>query len=344
MSCRYPKTVCSQSGKYSLTIDSTPTKPGCWDYTRGTVRHTSSSEEIITVKRNYSSFPHLFIEDHPVTHHDYLICGEDYQGQTVIDLTTGDKKSALSEGAEDGFGFCWVQYSFDTNSQILIVSGCIWAGPYETRFYDFSDPLSGWTELEVVGEAIYDDCRSPTIEGDTIKCYSTSVPDDDEHDDIPVEDRTIRSITTLKRVGMKLSVVDEWVSDDEKERRQKHDESVRLYEEWYTNFKSSDPLYLRHIERLKDPVFISEDYNSIGQTHNDWCPTFSLTEKRICRRIMKEGPIKIKLEWAVSTGPVKLIVQRDNEKEVATFFEHSVTGIDQAYDLAVGELKTRVTT
>lgn len=120
------KTETSPSGKYSLTISTIETKPGCWDYTCGVVK--AGDREISTVKRNYSSFPFLWIEDHP-NGHDYLVCGENYQGQTVIELDTGKRRDFLPEEAKKGHGFCWGSCTFDRTTMMLVVCGCIWACP-----------------------------------------------------------------------------------------------------------------------------------------------------------------------------------------------------------------------
>ena len=145
----------SLSRRYKLVVQSYGTSPGTWSYTSGTVyRRGTDADDIVfvddsgkwvpiaTVRRNYSAFPFLFVEDHPKS--DFLVCGHDYQGQTVVDLKTGARKDALSPGTEDGHGFCWSEHRFDAATCTLVVCGCHWAFPYEYRLYDFSDPMSGW--------------------------------------------------------------------------------------------------------------------------------------------------------------------------------------------------------
>ncbi len=132
--------VVSPSGKYSLTVTTHSSKSGGWHYSKGVLRHTQGAE-IETVCRNYSCFPFTWAEDHP-DGHDYLVCGEDYQGQTVIQLDTGIKKSYLPEAAADGHGFCWAGHSISPDIRTLMVDGCYWAAPYELVFYDFSEPMN----------------------------------------------------------------------------------------------------------------------------------------------------------------------------------------------------------
>jgi len=61
----------SPSGRYILTVDSYTTKKGSWDYTRGRVSLADTGTPIADVKRNYNSFPFLWMEDH-TNGHDYL--------------------------------------------------------------------------------------------------------------------------------------------------------------------------------------------------------------------------------------------------------------------------------
>jgi hypothetical protein len=88
-----PRDRLSPSGKYRLVVTSYTTG------TLGVITRVADGEEIARVDRNYHSFEHTWIEDHP-SGHDYLVCGEDYQGQTVIELDTG----ARGDGAQRSRG------------------------------------------------------------------------------------------------------------------------------------------------------------------------------------------------------------------------------------------------
>lgn len=165
-----PKEHLSPSGKYKLVVTSHETSPGCWSYSKGKVFQADSDEPIAEVRRNYGAFPFLFLEDH-MDGHEYLICGEDYQGQTFVQLDTGKLVSDRSFGAERGFGFCWASYRLLGDGKTLLVDGCYWACPYELKFFDVSDPMKGWPELELP----YDDLdyldpekSEVKVEGDTI--------------------------------------------------------------------------------------------------------------------------------------------------------------------------------
>lgn len=131
----------SESGKYKLIIGKYKTKEGCWNYSRGRVCCLGNDKPIEDVKMNYHDFPYLFVENHP-DGHDYLICHEDYQGQTIVQLDTGKRINYLPEAANKGFGFCWESYKISPNKKYLAVNGCVWAGPYEIVIYDFSEPMN----------------------------------------------------------------------------------------------------------------------------------------------------------------------------------------------------------
>lgn len=128
----------SPSGKYSLHTLEVETRKGCWNYVQGIITNTETDEVVAEVKRNYGSFPYLFIE-HP-NGNDYLVCGEDYQGYTVVNLTAKKTSTFIPEGWLKGVGFCWAKYKFNRETQTLIVDGCYWGCPYEVVTYDFSNP------------------------------------------------------------------------------------------------------------------------------------------------------------------------------------------------------------
>lgn len=318
----------SPSGKYSLNITQNPTKPGCWNYSTGEV--SKDNVVLATVNRNYSCFPFLFIENHP-NGHDYLICGEDYQGQTVIELDTGKRRDFLPDEAKDGIGFCWAGYEFDIPSQVLIVDGCYWACPYEYRFFDFSDPMKGWPELVLDEYVLYGE-KKPEIQGDIFKTYE--IYEDDETNETETS-----SIKTFKREGDKLLFQEEWVSDAEKVRREENEKARVKYEAEMKLFKETDPLYLLYRDLLKD-MPKADTHASVGITYEGWCPGFESREQRWCHRIhdriKEETGYTIDLEWATKTGPIQLIIFKNGNSHEKKVFEHSVKGMQEAFDYAKG--------
>jgi hypothetical protein len=339
----------SPSGRYKLVVTSFTSGPGTWDVTEGVVFRIDSDEPIASIRRNYRAFPFLFVEGH-ADGHDYLIGGEDYQGQTIIQLTTGAKRGLLPEEAKQGHGFCWSSYQYNAATKLLFVDGCYWACPYEFRFYDFSDPMNGWPLLEYVpmdeenGDAyVESDHKDPTFEADgTIVTYETryGTPSDENQYDDEDEDENGNTVKrpqrvvatrTWRREGMQLKEVAYWIDPEEKKRREEAEKRRREWEEWLTNFKANDPLYTRLKELVAQGPFKPSDYTSTGWTHVNWCPDFKESENRICWDIHHAGTFKVTVEIAMKTGPVKLIMYNSKEKGVERFFmEHSVASVEQA--------------
>jgi hypothetical protein len=340
----------SPSGKYTLEIIPKETKPGCWNYTTGVVK-LDDRMVLAEVERNYSSFPFLFVEghkksSHPMDEHDYLICGADYQGQTVIDLCCMERKDFLPEAAKKGFGFCWVDYTFNVEHQMLIVDGCIWACPYEYRFYDFSDPMEGWPELTIDSPDGYVSAegKSPTINTDgTIVCYEVRRDEDDDEDEEDEEEPEGRVVATqtFRREGGKLKLVDEWVDEVERTRR---DESARRRKEWeekWANYKATDPLFLRVKECVSSDSFNPPEYSlSIGQCYKGWCPHYDGDDSRVCWRLafkqeVGNHKVTLDLEWGMESAPVKLVYYKNGKDSTVFWFDHSLDGINAALDQAL---------
>ncbi len=131
------KVVTSPSGRYTLTIGLHPQSTegkAYWGYTKGTVTGGDLSSPVV-ICRNYPGFPNLFVEDHP-DGNDYLVCGCDYQSQTVVNLKTGETVDYTSPPS-----FCWAAYTASPSKRTLAVDGCYWGGPYEVIMVDFSQPM-----------------------------------------------------------------------------------------------------------------------------------------------------------------------------------------------------------
>lgn len=141
----------SPSGRYVLVITPYHTKAGGWDYTLGEIFRTpvfpeTARVKIAEVRRNYGDMWQCWVEGHRLTGQDYLLTGEDYQGHTVVNLTTGVVSSHIPAEAFEGFGWCMVSAEvmggLAEGLVLLKAEGCYWACPYEYRIYDFSNPDS----------------------------------------------------------------------------------------------------------------------------------------------------------------------------------------------------------
>ncbi|RUT47999.1 hypothetical protein EJP82_02325 [Paenibacillus anaericanus] len=129
----------SPSNKYKLKIEYYEYEEDYrrYSYSKGTI--TNSSEQIVSViNRNYGQFPFLWIEKE---NKEYLLCGIDYQGYTIVDLQTGKAESYVPDTAYQGLGFCWAAMYHRKDNNKVAVEGCIWAHEYEPVIYDFENPM-----------------------------------------------------------------------------------------------------------------------------------------------------------------------------------------------------------
>jgi hypothetical protein len=133
----------SPSGLYRLRIWLSKKIPGYWQWSIAEIENISTHENISVVHRNYPAFPFAWAEGHP-DGHNYLLCGEDYQGQTVIQLDTGLRKDYLPIASRMGTAFCWVlidDIDLESHPPQVQVIGCYWGAGEENVLYDFSSPM-----------------------------------------------------------------------------------------------------------------------------------------------------------------------------------------------------------
>ena len=128
------------SGKYKLIIDGYKVDPNDKDprVTRGIVKKLKEESVIADIKRNINYFFYHWII-HP-NHDEYLLCAENYQGYTLVNLSKKVTQSFLPEEAKEGMGFIWYTVYPSPDKLVLAVVGCVWGMNQEVRFYDFSNP------------------------------------------------------------------------------------------------------------------------------------------------------------------------------------------------------------
>lgn len=138
--------VTSPSGKYLLRIGTYKTKPGCWNYTKGTVFRHATNEVIAEICHNYGSFPYTFVESNGI---EWFISGKTYTSQCFVNLATGEiLDNSASKTSND---FIWAETKMSPDGRTLAVSGCVWGGSYELAFFDFTN-LPNCLELKIVFE------------------------------------------------------------------------------------------------------------------------------------------------------------------------------------------------
>jgi len=130
----------SPSDKYLLSVEKYSTGPHTWQYSRGVVTRISDGTVIADVKRNYGHLWHAWVQH--TNGNEYILCGEDYQGYTIVDLARANVRAFLPDSARNGGAFCWAAVYPLTGGTVLAVEGCVWGGPCDLVFYDFSEPLN----------------------------------------------------------------------------------------------------------------------------------------------------------------------------------------------------------
>jgi len=324
------KDLLSPSGKYRLLITPYSTAPSGWGYTQGLVYNVATGKLIAEVQQNYSSFPFLWVEGH-ASGHNFLICHENYQGQTVIELDTELRKDFLPEAAAKGHGFCWAEYTHSTTQKLLVVEGCYWGGSYEFKFYDFSDPMNaGWPELDA-GENYFDsidDAKKPDVRADGHIVYYESRRVEDE-DGEPIYDENDNTKTyvvatkTLKREGPSLILTDEWIDPEEINRREEWRIRQEKYETSMDLYRATDPIYLFVMNSIPENGF-DAGHVSIGQCYEGWCPHFTEKDARVCYRlanfrVVNGNKITIDIDWGKEKAPIRLQVHVDQVSTVYWF-------------------------
>jgi len=155
------KQFVSPKGKYVLTITPVAFKEDkrFWAFTIGKIYKKDKNmtgKLITTIHRNSEKFPFIFVEDQDG--HDYFVCGEDYQGQTIVQLDTGEQIDFIGEKAKRNMEFCQQKFHLSPNKKIIAIEGHARNKPNDVtefrsiRFYNFDAPMK--LPLEETGNRI----------------------------------------------------------------------------------------------------------------------------------------------------------------------------------------------
>ncbi len=128
----------SPSGEYEIEASSYGDGTNAWQYSRGIVRKVASGEVVADLRRNMAPFWHRWVQ-HP-NGREYLICSEDYQTYTVLNVGAKRHVVTFPPEAEKGGGFCWLDAHPSPDGSLLAVDGCYWACPYQLVLFDFREP------------------------------------------------------------------------------------------------------------------------------------------------------------------------------------------------------------
>jgi len=210
------KTIVSRSGNYKLVIGQYKTKEGCWEYTKGSVYRISDDKLIIEISRNYPYFQHhFFVKDGQ----EYLQAGRTYMSQIFVNL---DTEKVVYDNSDVQQGYCWSSITASPDGNTLAVIACIWGGPYELLFYDFTDPSKGPIDLKcdnnfdagnadtykwnADGTFLFE---NPSYENDWCSTHNRLEDECEDDSDCDIDECNTVEVTsyTLKRVGDEVVII-----------------------------------------------------------------------------------------------------------------------------------------
>lgn len=134
----------SPSGKYKLELLPYSVKDmRCPFYSVVEIIRSSDGDRMGKIIRNEADFPFLFIED--LDGKDYLLCAEDYQGFTLINITEGKKYDYIAEKSKRDLAMRITDFYITPNRKCLAIEGYTKHKPSdiiemdEIHFYKIAD-------------------------------------------------------------------------------------------------------------------------------------------------------------------------------------------------------------
>ena len=138
------ETRASPSGKYKLDLMPYSVKDmRCPFYCVVEISRTDDGDRVGKIIRNEADFPFLFIEDYDGK--DYLLCAEDYQGFTLINITDGKKYDYIAEKSKRDLALRITDFYITPNKKSLAIEGYCRQKPTdlvemdEIHFYKIND-------------------------------------------------------------------------------------------------------------------------------------------------------------------------------------------------------------
>lgn len=355
----------SPSGRFGLLIRNYSTKKGCWNYSRGTLFRESDGQQVADIKRNYSAFHHSWVEKDG---QEYLISGRSYMNQCIVNADAGCEFEMSDESlVKKGCAFCWATAKLSTDEKTLLVDGCYWGAPYEYRFFDFSNPMTGWPELPIVSARNYeqggeclkehefilaDDGKDPLfIEDGTVTLYSTSniyKPTGQREEEISMEqievfgsaydkesnwDMEEEVIYTLRRRGGFMVIEKIWKSDWQLEKEREQEEWRKKDAAQKKEWAETSTLLTSLTEILKDDTdLLLGDLWWRGSSQKDR----ENGEKNVwffyhqIKAKVEDSKRSASLEWGTLEGEVWAVLWTCGKGEEKKRFDRSPEGLCKA--------------
>jgi hypothetical protein len=227
----------SPSGRYHLRTRTYGTAAHPWAFSRGVVTRVADGAIVCDLARNLGNFQCTFVEKDG---REYLIAGRSYMSQTIVDLDRGIEHEPDGDHF-DGGAFCWADCWLSPDGNTLAVDGCVWACPYEYRFFDFGDPARGWPSLPLVGDDAPEPADRPAprwLDARTFEACTLEA------------DGSPRVRATFVRAGDHVEVT-VWRSDAERARVEAAARAEAAHAAWWDELRATDPMYRRLCELVR---------------------------------------------------------------------------------------------
>lgn len=146
--------VTSPCGRYQLEIERYRTIQGGSDYSRGILTDLTTKQRLADIKRSAADFWYCWVSQGDKM---FLVCAEDPQGYTIVDIDAKTTYSYIDPKARSGFGFEWLDVKPSPDGKYLAVQGNYMDTDKYTVLYDFKCPtrlpLLKLRALEIRGSA-----------------------------------------------------------------------------------------------------------------------------------------------------------------------------------------------
>lgn len=163
-----PTTRISESSKYQVTIekDDSGEKTKFKTYSsQGTKEYETDKYEIVKVVRVHDNFlihQYKQINSSPplnkfitIRGQEWWFGGRDYMLKLFVNCDTGEVfddplNREESKSYQSGTEFIWTgPCKLSPSGKYMLMDGCMWSFPYETKLYDISDLSKGYIEIDI---------------------------------------------------------------------------------------------------------------------------------------------------------------------------------------------------
>ena len=128
---------------YTIYINDYCGKVGEYDLHGSECRMTNDAGKEIAKWHSFDNRSDFY---RPIKHSNgnlYLVFRQDLYGYSVLDISSHNILRYFPEKNMELYGetFIWTEIEYNSENDILAVSGCFWACPYSVHLFTFKDPM-----------------------------------------------------------------------------------------------------------------------------------------------------------------------------------------------------------